>query len=130
MTTLLNLNPFMGAFIATIISVVCTGILALAECDVAVGQECNIGSGREISIEDLAKTIAKILARDINILTDKQRQRPSASEVERLLCDNTKIASLTGWKPGYDLEEGLKETIEWFKDEENLRHYKADVYNI
>jgi dTDP-glucose 4,6-dehydratase len=50
--------------------------------------------------------------------------------VERLLCSNEKIRRLTGWQPIYTLQQGIRETIEWFRDERNLQHYKWNVYNI
>jgi len=58
------------------------------------------------------------------------RIRPEKSEVERLLGSNEKIRRLTGWQPEYTLKQGIRETIEWFRDKENLRRYKWDVYNV
>ncbi|MDO8723608.1 MAG: hypothetical protein Q7J31_15480 [Syntrophales bacterium] len=43
------------------------------------------------------------------------RLRPEKSEVERLLGSNEKIRSLTGWQPGYTLQQGIRETIEDIK---------------
>ena len=43
---------------------------------------------------------------------------------------NEKIKNLTGWRPAFNLDLGLQETVEWFKKEENLKRYKADIYNI
>ena len=56
--------------------------------------------------------------------------QPEKSEVERLLGSNEKIRRLTGWQPEYTLKQGIRATIEWFKDTENLRRYKSDVYNV
>jgi nucleoside-diphosphate-sugar epimerase len=67
---------------------------------------------------------------NINFIEDKQRIRPKKSEVFRLWGDNAKIKSLTGFEPSYTIEEGLKETINWFKDDKNLIKYKADIYNV
>ncbi|MCM8774154.1 MAG: NAD-dependent dehydratase, partial [Candidatus Omnitrophica bacterium] len=64
------------------------------------------------------------------IVEDKIRIRPDKSEVERLLGSNEKLFSLTGWKPTYSLDEGLKETIEWFSVPQNLELYKAQIYNV
>ena len=61
-------------------------------------------------------------------MQDKRRVRPTNSEVERLVCDNTKLISSTKWKQQYDLKEGLSLTVEWFK--ENLDRYKSENYNI
>lgn len=108
----------------------CRGMMALAECDAAIGQVVNIGSGTEISVGDLAALIAQIAEVDIEIDTDKERLRPERSEVERLLCDNSRIRTLTDWKPIVSLRDGLTATIEWFRRPENLSRYKADLYNV
>jgi nucleoside-diphosphate-sugar epimerase len=44
--------------------------------------------------------------------------------------DNSKIKSLTGFTPAYDIEKGLQETVAWFLDKDNLNKYKADIYNV
>ncbi|HYD28123.1 NAD-dependent 4,6-dehydratase LegB [Brevundimonas sp.] len=104
----------------------------LAECDAAVGQTVNAGSGFEISIGDTARAIIELIGRDVEIVTDDQRLRPEASEVERLWADSTLIRSLTGWTPGYGggdgFRRGLGETIDWFSDPANLGRYKTDRY--
>jgi len=94
----------------------------------SVGEVINLGSGREISIGGLASLIANLVGEKIEIEVDQQRIRPEKSEVERLLCDSTKARELTGWKPRYSLEEGLKATISWLK--EHMRYYKPDIYNV
>jgi NAD dependent epimerase/dehydratase len=108
--------------------------IAIAECDAAIGKVVNIGSNYEISIGDTARLICELMDRKIEILSDDQRLRPSASEVERLWADNTLARSLIGWEPRFGgiegLKRGLSETISWFTDPQNLRQYKADVYNI
>jgi len=96
--------------------------------DNSVGEVINLGSGREISIGDLANLIADLIGEKIEIEVDQQRIRPEKSEVERLLCDSTKARELTGWKPRYSLEEGLKATIGWLK--EHMQYYKPDIYNV
>jgi len=104
------------------------GFIKAAESDDAVGQTVNIGSGREISIGDLADTIVRLVGRDVKIECDQQRIRPQKSEVERLLADNTLATKLLNWKPLFTLEEGLEQTIDWFR--ENLSGYRSDAYSI
>lgn len=94
----------------------------------SIGEVINLGSDREISIGDLANLIAKLIGTKIEIKIDQQRIRPGKSEVERLLCDFSKAKELTGWTPKYTLEEGLKETIEWIRN--NLKYFKTDIYNV
>lgn len=108
----------------------CRAFLALARCDAAVGKTVNVGSGQEISIGDLAATIAKLMNRDIEIVMDDERIRPAESEVERLLCDSRLMKSLTGWSPAFTLEQGLQKTIDWFQNVADLSRYKPDIYNI
>lgn len=108
----------------------CKGFIDLAKCDAAIGQEVNIASNYEISMRDTLELIAQIMGADVKFIEDKQRLRPKSSEVFRLWGDNTKIKELTGFTPEYDIERGLKETIEWFTQPENLKKYKANIYNV
>ncbi len=106
----------------------CKGFFSIYESSELFGEITNIGSNSEISIENLAYKIAGLLDTDIKIISDSQRIRPQMSEVERLLCDNSKIRKKTNWKPDFTLEKGLIKTIEWFKT--NLQYYKAQIYNV
>ena len=82
----------------------------------------------EISIIDLVHKIAKILDKKIEIVFDKKRVRPKKSEVNRLLCDNTKLVKNTKWKPKYNLDKGLKETLNWII--RNQSKFKSNIYNF
>lgn len=108
----------------------CKGFLELSKCDAAIGQEVNVCSNNEISMRDTLMLIAEIMHSDVKFVEDTQRLRPKNSEVFRLWGDNTKIKSLTGFTPSYSLEQGLRETVEWFKNENNLKKYKAGIYNV
>ena len=108
----------------------CKGFIELSKCDAAIGQEVNVCSNSEISMRDTLQLIAKLMNSDVSFIEDHVRIRPKNSEVFRLWGDNTKIKSLTGDEPSYSLEEGLKETIAWFLDKDNLKKYKADIYNV
>src|SRR5437588_4429575 len=89
------------------------GFLAVARCDRALGEVVNIGSGREISIGDLVRLLVQITGSDADLVTEEARLRPPGSEVERLLCDNTRAREWTGWVPEVSLEDGLARTSEW-----------------
>lgn len=108
----------------------CRGFIALAESESAIGETVNIGSNFEISVGDTLNLIKELMDSDVEFITDEQRIRPGKSEVFRLWCDNTKIESLTGFKPKVDIREGLKRTIDWFINSDNLNKYKADIYNL
>lgn len=106
------------------------GFIALAKSPQTIGKEINIATGKEVSMADTLQTIARLMDADVKWVTDPQRLRPSGSEVFRLLGDNTLITSLTNWRPHYNLEEGLQQTIEWFTDPSNLKKYKSGIYNV
>jgi NAD dependent epimerase/dehydratase len=104
------------------------GFLLAASVPAAVGQTINLGSGREISIGELAQLIVRLADRLTVIESDSQRVRPDKSEVERLLADNALARDLLGWEPTVSLEDGLARTIVWIQ--QNLGRYRADVYAI
>lgn len=106
------------------------GFVEIANSEKTIGQEINIATQQEISIMDLAQTIIEMINPKAKIISDDVRMRPEKSEVERLLGSAEKIRSLTNWKLQYTFKEGLEQTIEWFKDPENFKNYKADIYNV
>jgi NAD dependent epimerase/dehydratase len=106
------------------------GFIALAEADSAVGKEINIATGKEYSIGDVAQMLISQLNQDAHILMDEKRLRPENSEVFRLMGDNTLITTLTPWRPRYELNDGLRETVAWFRQPGNLARYKAWLYNV
>jgi NAD dependent epimerase/dehydratase len=108
----------------------CRGFIELVECNDAVGETVNIGSNIEISVEDTLLLIKKLMKSDVAYIMEEQRLRPENSEVFRLWCDNSKIVDLTGFKPEYSLEEGLRETIEWFSNPNILTKYKDGIFNV
>lgn len=104
------------------------GFIEISKSDSTIGEVTNIGMNAEISMLDLANKIARFMEEDIEIESEPQRIRPKKSEVARLCCDNSKIVQTTSWMPLYDLDSGLKETVEWFKD--NRDTYKPYMYNV
>lgn len=105
-----------------------SAFIEIANADKLFGEIVNVGTGQEISIDDLARLIAELMEVEINLVTDEQRVRPKKSEVERLCCNNSKLLKNTKWKPHYDLKKGLSETIEWIKS--NIERYKPNIYNF
>jgi NAD dependent epimerase/dehydratase len=104
------------------------GFIRMATNGDAVGHVFNVGSGRETSIGDLARTILQLLDSSADVELDEQRLRPARSEVERLVCNNDKARAVLSWEPRTPLENGLERTIEWMKN--NAARYKAQLYNI
>lgn len=108
----------------------CRGLIALGDCDQAIGETVNIGSNFEIPIEDTFNLIKDLMNSDVEFVTEAERVRPEKSEVCRLWCDNSKIEKMTGFKPQIDIREGLRRTIEWFSVKENINKYKSHIYNL
>ncbi len=108
----------------------CRGFITLAEHSETVGETINIGSNFEISVGDTLDLIKQIMASDVTFISEQQRIRPEKSEVQRLWCDNSKIKRLTGFEPEFTLEQGLRSTVDWFSNPDNLKKYKANIYNV
>ena len=98
-----------------------------------LGQTVNLGTGKDFSIGETVKNIESILKVKAKIVTDSKRIRPKKSEVNRLISSNLKAKKLLNWSPKFKgskgFKEGLEKTIEWFSQEENLKLYKANLYN-
>lgn len=107
----------------------CRGFLAIARAEGVEGEEINIATGTEVTMKQTLMKIAEIMDADINWVVDPERIRPSKSEVFRLCGDNTKIETLTDWRPEWSLEVGLRATVDWFRNPDNLAKYKYNVYN-
>jgi len=101
----------------------------IAEKDDTSGHEINIATGEEFSIGTLAEKIIQQIKPGTKIVSEEQRVRPENSEVMRLMGDNTKLKNLTGFSPSTGIDEGLAETVDWFRQRGN-KGYKADIYNI
>ena len=95
-----------------------------------IGHEVNIATQSEISVGDLAQEIINLINPAAVIITDDVRLRPEKSEVFRLFGSNEKLKLYTSWEQKFTLSTGLNETIEWFRDENNLKKYKVDIYNV
>jgi len=124
----LNLGNLTPTRDLTFVKDTCKGFFEIYKSEKLYGEFTNIGMKNEISVGDLVRKIADLLGVRVNIKSDNQRVRPDKSEVERLFCNNTKIIENTNWKPDFDLEKGLIETIKWLK--ENLNLYKPEIYNV
>jgi NAD dependent epimerase/dehydratase len=106
------------------------GFIEIAKCPKLIGHEVNIATQTEISVEGLAQVIIEKINPMAKIIPDENRFRPSKSEVFRLFGSNDKLKHFTPWERKISLEEGIIETIQWFKKAENIAQYKHDIYNI
>jgi len=108
----------------------CSAYVKVLRSKKLFGEVTNIGVDSEISIKNLIKKISKILGKKLVPIVENKRIRPKKSEVFRLKCNNSKIKKLTGWKPKYTIDKGLKEVISWITKENNIEYYKHKNYNI
>jgi NAD dependent epimerase/dehydratase len=106
------------------------GFIEIAKSSSLIGEDCNIATNSEISMKNLADEIIKQINPAAKIVIDNSRIRPEKSEVFRLFGSNTKIINNTNWELQYTFEDGIKQTIEWFRDPNNISRYKHDIYNI
>jgi GDP-L-fucose synthase len=72
-------------------------------------QPINIGTGLDLTIEELSKKIAKSVGFDGEIIWDTNREDGTPQKV----LDIKKISDL-GWKPSISLDEGINLTVEWY----------------
>lgn len=104
------------------------GFLCMGTREQAVGRTINFGTGVEISIGNLARTVGQLLGKELTLVSEEERVRPANSEVERLCADSTQACELLDWKPSVTLEEGLHRTIAWI--EQNLPLYREGHYEV
>ena len=100
----------------TFVADTCSAFLEIQRADCFYGEVINVGMNTMVSIEDLARKVMRVMGVDLDIVQDKQRVRPLKSEVDRLVCDNAKIKDATNWRPSFNLDRGLAETIHWFTE--------------
>ncbi|NYT04799.1 MAG: SDR family NAD(P)-dependent oxidoreductase [Methanomicrobiales archaeon] len=105
-----------------------SAFVKIAAAPGAVGETVNAGSGRGVTIGELADLIIRRVNPDAAIVADQQRIRPEKSEVMTLICDNRKARECIGWTPSYSLEEGIDRTIAWMRD--HLARYKPGLYTV
>lgn len=102
--------------------------IRVAESDKTIGEILNAGSGQEIGVEDLVRLAGRVTKKKLSIVTKKERLRPAKSEVERLLCNASRLTTLCGWSPKTSLEEGMGLTYQWMT--KFKCHYKTEIYNV
>jgi dTDP-glucose 4,6-dehydratase len=104
------------------------GFMAIAETPETVGRVLNIGTGHDVSIRAVVELVGDLLGKELRVESDQRRVRPAASEVERLVCDATRLRELTGWAPEVPLPVGLERTIEWIRN--HLERFRPQEYAV
>ncbi|MDO9404342.1 MAG: GDP-mannose 4,6-dehydratase [Polaromonas sp.] len=92
------------------------------------GQTINLGTGSTYTIGHFAERILKLMGVEKEIVADAARMRPDKSEVLKLVSDNALAARLMGWSPQVDLDEGLRQSIEFIR--RNIHLYRPTVYTV
>ncbi len=108
----------------------CKGFLALVKAADVAGESVNICSNCEISMAEIVGKLSGIIGVELDVELDTQRLRPEKSEVQRLWGDNSKLLELTGHRHEVGLEDGLRLTVEWFKENINRVGYDANRYYL
>jgi len=104
-----------------------SGFIKAAEAgDEVLGDVYNLGTGVDVTIQEIIEAVFKITGKELPIIQEAARMRPEKSEVMRLLSDYSKAQAALGWEPTVDLAEGLRRTVEWIG--ENIDIYRPDVY--
>jgi nucleoside-diphosphate-sugar epimerase len=80
--------------------------------EAAVGEVLNAGTGRDVSVNELAE----IIVSEDTAIEHVEHHHPQ-SEIEKLLCDPSKAERVLGWTPEYTLEAGVEELRGWFEQE-------------
>jgi NAD dependent epimerase/dehydratase len=100
--------------------------LKIAETDAAIGRTVHVGTGRGVTIAELARLILSLMKVAKPVVEDAARVRPKDSEVHHLLCDNRLAGSVLSWRPTVSLEEGLARVIEFVT--RHRESYKSKRY--
>jgi UDP-glucose 4-epimerase len=86
--------------------------LRAACAELEPGEVLNVGTGRDTANEELVELLGRIVGADIRVSDDYDR-RPW--DTERWVADVTKVERLLGWKATHTLEDGLAETVDWYR---------------
>jgi NAD dependent epimerase/dehydratase len=112
----------------TFVTDTATAFIAIAEEEATIGETLNLGTGTETSIREVVAIVGRLVGRDLTVQTDSQRIRPTASEVQRLVSDNSRCRQLCGWHPIVSMEEGLGNTVAWMRHQ--LGRYRTAEYAV
>lgn len=104
------------------------GFLCGASVEGIEGDTFNLGTGREVSIGELAEIICRCVGKQLPIVSEDDRLRPEKSEVNRLLADATHAQQRLGWTSSVDLETGLEHTIDWIRDHQEF--FRIGAYTV
>jgi CDP-glucose 4,6-dehydratase len=85
----------------------------------AAGEAFNAGGERPHSVREVVESIAALAGSGVE--PDFQGEGNLDGEIDRQFVDSSKLSELTGWRPRVDLEEGLRRTLDWYRDHPEAR---------
>jgi dTDP-L-rhamnose 4-epimerase len=104
------------------------GLLLASESEAAVGQALNLGSGRAISVRQVADTLADVLNTDIEPeITGRYR----VGDIRHCFADIRRAREVMDYEPRISMEEGMRELVNWLQEQERpedqVEHHAADL---
>jgi CDP-glucose 4,6-dehydratase len=78
------------------------------------GEAFNAGGGRPHRVGDVVELICRLAGTDV--VPDIRGTGTPAGEIDRQWVDYSKLNRLTGWEPTVTIEEGMRRTIDWYRD--------------
>jgi NAD dependent epimerase/dehydratase len=108
----------------TYVSDTVDGFIRIAGSDLPPGSLVQLGTGRSVSVGELFELCCKVTGVAAEVVTDPERTRPEASEVQVLLSDPARANDHLGWRASWPLETGLAETAAWLAPRADADHAK------
>jgi CDP-glucose 4,6-dehydratase len=94
-------------------------IAAALDAGAAVGEAFNAGGERPHSVREVVELIAAIAGAGVD--PDVRGAGNPDGEIDRQFVDSTKLRELTGWRPEVELRDGLRLTLDWYRDHPEAR---------
>jgi nucleoside-diphosphate-sugar epimerase len=101
----------------TYVANVVDGVLRACETPKAAGEVVNIATGGRISLNELLRVMNGLVGADLTAI----HAEPRAGDVRDSQADITKAKRLLGYAPGVGLEEGLRRTLDWYRERATSR---------
>ncbi len=92
---------------------------ALDGGDGAGGEAFNAGGERPHSVREVVELIAEVAGAGVD--PDFRGTGNPEGEIDRQFVDSTKLRELTGWRPRVELRDGLRRTLEWYREHPEAR---------
>jgi len=105
-----------------------SAMITIANTDAFLGKAVNVGTGEAISIAEIYERLVKVTGYRAELRQDPARIRPQASEVMRLVSNNSLLRTTTQWKSEFDIDAGLGKTVDWLRA--NLDKYRPEKYTV